>query len=68
MDSGVPGVSGVDVRGPVDEDGRLGQEDVILLLLLMEEMTARMEMKVSLKAVMMSLVLVRPYFILNLIH
>ena len=60
MDSGVPGVSGVDVRGPVDEDGRLGPEDVILLLLLMEEMIVRMEMKVSLKAVMMSLVKVRP--------
>ena len=50
MDSGVPGVPGVAVLRPVDKDGSPGLETVTLLPQLMEEMTVKMEMKVSLKA------------------
>ena len=59
MDSGVPGVPGVAVLRPVDKDGPPGLETVTLLPQLMEEMTVKMEMKVSLKAVAINLVKVR---------
>ena len=58
MDSGVPGVSGVAVVRPVEEDGLQGLETVILL-------TASMGMHVSLKAVTIFLVMVRLEVILN---
>ena len=58
VDSGVPGVSGVAVVGPVEEDGPQGPETVILL-------TASMGMHVSLKAVTIFLVMVRLEVILN---
>ena len=56
MEGGDPGVPGVAVLRHVDEDGLPGLETVTLLLQLMEEMTVRMGMKVSLKAVRMTLV------------
>ena len=59
MDSGVPGVPGVAVLRPVDKDGSPGLETVTLQHQLMEEMTVKMEMKLSLRAVTINLVKVR---------
>ena len=50
MEGGVHGAPGVAVLRPVVKDGVPGLGDVTLLLQLMEEMTVKMEMKVSLKA------------------